>query len=88
MLYRHSKEKILLHASFMAKEFGILIAKDLGLLKSNYHFTGIVSAGGTGIRKAVFKIFGHIPHQICLAHLHRILSMPLVDTQRMKELKS
>lgn len=72
VLYRHSKEKILVHASFMFKEWGSLIAKDLKKLKENdCHFSGIVSDGGTGIRNAVFKVFGHIPHQICLAHLHR-----------------
>lgn len=71
MLYRHSKRKVLLHASFISKEFGSLIAKDLKLLKSKHRFTGVVSDGGTGIRKAIFTVFGHIPHQICLAHLHR-----------------
>lgn len=71
MLYRHSKLKHLLEATFLAKEFGTLIAKDLERLKSKYRFSGIVSDGGTGIRKAVFGVFGHIPHQICLAHLHR-----------------
>lgn len=72
LLYRQAKGKVLLHASFMAKEYGTLIAKDLLLLKEKgYRFTGVVSDGGTGIRKAVFRILGHIPHQICLAHLHR-----------------
>ncbi len=71
MLYRHSKRKVILHASFVSKEYGSLIAKDLKLLKMKYHFTGIVSDGGTGIRNAVFKVFGSIPHQICMAHLHR-----------------
>lgn len=71
MLYRHSKSKLLLHASFLSKEFGSLIAKDLKMLKSKYRFTGVVSDGGTGIRNAVFKVLGNIPHQICMAHLHR-----------------
>lgn len=71
MLYRHSKRKLLLSASFMAKEYGSLIAKDLELLKTDYRFTAVVSDGGTGVRKAIFRVFGHIPHQICLAHLHR-----------------
>lgn len=72
MLYRHSKSKLLLYASFLSREYGSLIAKDLLLLKEKgYRFTGVVSDGGTGIRKAVFKVLGHIPHQICLAHLHR-----------------
>lgn len=55
----------------MAKEFGSLIAKDLKELKKQYRFTGVVSDGGRGIRNAVFKVFGNIPHQICMAHLHR-----------------
>ncbi|MBI5465275.1 transposase [Candidatus Gottesmanbacteria bacterium] len=72
MIYRQSKLKLLLHASFMFKEWGSLIAKDLFYLKNKgYRFTGVVSDGGTGIRNAVFRVFGHIPHQICLAHLHR-----------------
>lgn len=71
MLYRHSKRKIILHASFVSKEYGSLIAKDLNILKLKYRFTGIVSDGGTGIRNAVFKVFGSIPHQICMAHFHR-----------------
>lgn len=72
ILYRQSKLKLLFHASFMSKEYGSLIAKDLLLLKERgYRFTCVVSDGGTGIRKAVFKVFGHIPHQVCLAHLHR-----------------
>lgn len=71
MLYRHSKVKHILHASFVSKEFGSLIAKDLRYLSAKYRFTGIVSDGGTGIGNAVFKVFGGIPHQICMAHLHR-----------------
>lgn len=71
MLYRHSKRKIILHASFVSKEYGSLIAKDLKLLKLKYRFTGIVSDGGTGIRNAVFSLFGNIPHQICMAHLRK-----------------
>lgn len=71
MLYRHSKAKHILHASFVAKEFGTLIAKDLKYLSTKYRFTGIVSDGGTGIGNAVFMVFGSIPHQICMAHLHR-----------------
>lgn len=72
MLYRQAKSKLLFSASFMTKEYGTLIAKDLLLLKEKgYRFTGVVSDGGPGIRNAVFKVFGHVPHQICLAHLHR-----------------
>jgi len=71
MLYRHSKEKIILYASFMGKERGSRIAKDLKHLNKTHRFTGIVSDGGTGIRNAVFTVYGHIPHQICMAHLHR-----------------
>ncbi len=72
MLYRHSQHKRLLHASFMFKEYGSLIKKDLEfLLNQGYRFTGVVSDGGTGIKKAVWEVLGHMPHQICLAHLHR-----------------
>lgn len=71
MLYRHSKRKIIIHLSFLKREYGSQIARDLKLLQKNYRFTGVVSDGGRGIVTAVFKVFGHIPHQICMAHLHR-----------------
>lgn len=71
MLYRYSKSKLILHASFLKREYGSLIAKDLKILRSKYRFTCVVSDGGTGIKKAVFKAFGNIPHQICMAHTHR-----------------
>lgn len=90
MLYRHSKRKLLLHASFMTKEYGSLIAKDLKKLKATYRFTAVVSDGGTGVRNAVFTVFGHIPHQICLAHLHRDVVSAIgkyPKDKRVKELK-
>ena len=91
MVYRQSKLKLLLYASFMAKEYGSLISKDLEKFKKKgYHFTGVVSDGGTGVRKAVFKTFGHIPHQICLAHTHRQAVNSLgrcPKDNRVKELK-
>jgi len=71
MLYRHHKRKTLIHASFVSRERGSLIAKDLKILKEKYRFSGIVSDGGTGIGNAVYTKFGNIPHKICMAHLHR-----------------
>ena len=72
MIYRQSKSKLILYASFMKREYGSLILKNLKVLhEKGYRFTGIVSDGGTGIRNAVVRMFGHIPHQICMAHIHR-----------------
>lgn len=72
MLYRQSKSKLILYASFMKREFGSLIFKNLKIIhEKGYRFTGIVSDGGTGIRNAVIRMYGHIPHQICMAHIHR-----------------
>lgn len=72
MLYRQAKYKPLLYASFISKEYGSLIAKDLQVLKERgYRFTAVVSDGGTGIRKAIYEKLGHNPHQICMAHTHR-----------------
>lgn len=71
MAYRQSKTLVLLHISVMVNERGSKIAKDLRIIKANYIFTGIVSDGGTGIKNAVITVFGHIPYQICLAHMHR-----------------
>jgi hypothetical protein len=71
ILYRHHKRKHIIHASFVSSERGSLIAKDLKILSEKYTFTGIVSDGATGIRNAVLLRYGTIPHQICMAHLHR-----------------
>lgn len=72
MLYRQSKSKLIVYASFMSKEYGSLILKNLRELeKQGYRFTGIISDGGTGIKKAVIKMYGQIPHQICMAHMYR-----------------
>lgn len=90
MAYRQSRTLVILHISVMGNERGSKIAKDLRLLRKQYRFTGIVSDGGTGIRNAVVTVFGHIPHQICLAHMHRDIVSALGryprDT-RVKELK-
>lgn len=91
MLYRESKNKLIIHYSFMKKEVGTKIAKDLKFIHSlGYHFTGVVSDGGTGIRKAVLTVYGNIPHQICMAHLHRLATNCLggypneIPTQKLK----
>lgn len=72
MAYRQSGNLKLLHISVIGREAATKISKDLRhLLSLGYHFTGIVSDSGTGIVKAVGEVFPHIPHQLCLAHLHR-----------------
>lgn len=92
MLYRQSRSKLILHASFMSKEYGSLIGKGLQMMKTKgYRFIAVVSDGGTGIKKAVWKVFGHIPHQICLAHTHRQVTNALGRKPkdiRMQQLKS
>lgn len=77
MAYRQSKNLLLLKISVAKREVSTKIIKDLkALVEAGYHFTGIVSDDGTGIVKAVRAVFGHTPHQICLAHMHRrIVSM-------------
>jgi len=90
MLYRHSKKKIIIHLSFLKREYGSQIARDLKILNRRYHFTGVVSDGGRGILNAVFTVFGHIPHQICMAHLHRDIVSAIgrfPKDERVKELK-
>lgn len=91
MLYRQSGAKPILHASFMAKEYGSRITKDLiRLTEAGYRFTGVVSDGGTGIRKAVWQVFYRAPHQICLAHVHRQATNALgkqPNDERVKQLK-
>lgn len=72
MVYRQSKSLTILHISFAGAEWGGKIVKDLKLLKAKgYIFTGIISDGGKGVISAVNDVFPHIPHQICLAHMHR-----------------
>jgi hypothetical protein len=72
MVYRRSDTKTILKISFLKREYGSQIAKDLEELNKTYAFTCVVSDAGTGIRKAVMQVFGHIPHQHCLAHAHRM----------------
>lgn len=72
MVYRQSGNLTILHISVCGREVKTKISRDLKhLLELGYHFTGIVSDGGTGIVGAVNKVLPHIPHQICLAHMHR-----------------
>ena len=72
MVYRQSRTLLLLHVSTMGREVASKISRDLIAIRTiGYRFTGVVSDGGTGIIGAVNVVFPHIPHQICLAHLHR-----------------
>lgn len=71
MVYRQSKNLTILHISQMGREVSTRISKDLKTVKNQYVFSGVVSDGGTGIKSAIEAVFGNIPHQICLAHLHR-----------------
>lgn len=91
MAYRQSGNLRLLHISVVGREAGTKIAKDLKyLLSLGYRFTGVVSDGGTGIIKAVREVFYHIPHQICLAHLHRDVIAAIgryPKTEKVKQLK-
>lgn len=92
LLYRQSGSKIILRASFMPKEWGRLIAKDLeALKKQGYRFTVVISDGGTGIAKAILAVYGAIPHQICLAHLHRLATSAIgkkPNDERVRQLKT
>lgn len=72
MLYRIHHSPFLIKARIMKKEWGSLIAKDLEDLKGQgYVFSGFITDGGTGVMKAIKKVYPHSPHQICLAHIHR-----------------
>jgi len=91
MVYRQSGTLYLLHISIMGREVTSKISKDLHYVTAlGYHFTGIVSDGGTGIVSAVEKVFPHVPHQICLAHMHRDIVNAIgryPKQERVKELK-
>lgn len=72
LVYRQSKNLTILHISFVGKEAAGHIVRDLkAVKKKGYVFTGIVSDGGKGIVAGIREVYPHIPHQICLAHLHR-----------------
>ncbi|MBU4017497.1 transposase [Patescibacteria group bacterium] len=72
MVYRQSGNLVILHIAIAGREVTSKISRDLKIVREmGYRFTGIVSDGGTGIIGAVNKVYPHIPHQICLAHLHR-----------------
>lgn len=72
MVYRQSKTLRILHITVAGREVKSKIARDLRILQvDGYRFTGVVSDGGPGILGAVNLVFPHIPHQICLAHMHR-----------------
>lgn len=91
MVYRQSKTLMILHIAVAGQETGTKISKDLRrILSLGYNFTGIVSDGGTGIVKAVNIVFPHIPHQICMAHMHRDIITSIgrhPKDERVKELK-
>lgn len=91
MAYRQSRNLTILHISVVGREAATKIVKDLKhLLFLGYRFTGVVSDGGTGIVKAVHDVFPHIPHQICLAHLHRDIVNAIgryPKSEKVKELK-
>lgn len=91
MAYRQSRNLTILHISVVGREVASKIAKDLRvLLALGYRFTGVVSDGGTGIVKAVSDAFSHIPHQICLAHMHRDIIAAIgryPKSERIKDLK-
>lgn len=89
VIYRQSKLKLLLHASFMFKEWSSLIAKDLLCLKKKgYRFTGIISDGGTGIRNAVFRTFAISLIRFVLPICTAALLTPLANTLKTKESSS
>ena len=91
MVYRQSGNLVILHIAVAGREVTTKISRDLKMVKEmGYRFTGIVSDGGTGIVGAVNLVFPHIPHQICLAHLHRGIIAAIgryPREERMKELK-
>ena len=74
MVYRQSKNLTILRISTAKREVSTKIEKDIDfLLKNKFVFSGVVSDGGTGIKRAVHKKLRGIPHQICLAHMHKTM---------------
>lgn len=72
LLYRIAGEPFIIHATIAKREWGYQVEKDLrSILAKGYVITGVVSDGGKGISTAVDTVLHTIPHQICLAHVHR-----------------
>jgi len=73
LAYRQSGTLYLLHVSIAGREASTKIVRDLKYIKNElkYKFTGAVTDGGTAIVSAVTEVYPHMPHQICLAHMHR-----------------
>lgn len=72
LVYRQSRNLTILHVSVGKREVATKVKRDLEALReTGYRFTGVVSDGGRGIVRAVTMVWPHIPHQICLAHMHR-----------------
>lgn len=92
MVYRQSGNLLILHIAIAGREVTTKISRDLKIIREmGYRFTGIVSDGGTGIVGAVDRVFPHIPHQICLAHLHRGIIAAIgryPREERVRELKA
>ncbi len=93
MVYCISGLPFIIHHSYMKKEWGSQITKDLEYLKElGCDPDGLVSDGGTGITKAIKKVFPFRPHQRCLVHVHRQASLGVGKRpkekclQRLKEL--
>jgi len=73
LVYRQSGNLRILHISIAGKEATTKIERDLKHIKDDlkYLFTGAVTDGGGGITSALNLVYPHMPHQICLAHMHR-----------------
>lgn len=75
MVYRQSKNLVILHISVAGGEYTSKIKKDLDTLKVlGYRFSGIVSDGGKGVVSAIREVFPYLAHQICLFHMYSQVS--------------
>lgn len=72
MVYRESGNLKILRISTGEKELKRHIVFDLQMLSATgYLFNGITTDGGKPILGAIQKVYPTLPHQICLAHMHR-----------------
>lgn len=74
MAYRSSKSLKIIRISTGVKELKSIIKKDLlHISAEGYSVCGIVSDGGKPILGAIQHVYPRVPHQVCLAHMHRQL---------------
>jgi len=72
LLYRESTSLKILHISTGTRERKSQVSADvLSLSLKGWNFCGFVTDGSKPILGALQKVYPRVPHQVCMAHMHR-----------------